>query len=372
MKHRVYCRPTRSRDLLRAVVRLQLILFLGTASVEGSEASDRAILSRLIDSTTGEFHSAHRLYRPSEPREFSNETWVETRWSIPTGTRVSLSDTGELSFPDGSLLSKTFWLRLHNRGKAEDHCYRSPIENTDPEDRTSSFGTRRCAIELRLLARENGQWSGHVFEKVSTGRWTPIPGGMEFSMRRVSSTTGNTINLPYSIPSIGQCRSCHFGRRDAPVFGPIGMNAFRLEERSMLAILALASLPSKLRDRLERRSWELGSSLPARRYLDANCGYCHNPSGLAASSGVFLDLREDDDSRLGICKRPAAVGRTYGWGQLDIVPGHPERSILLGRMSSLEAGFAMPELGRNLVDTKGVAIVSAWISSLNGDCDPGR
>lgn len=107
----------------------------------------------------------------------------------------------------------------------------------------------------------------------------------------------------------------------------------------------------------------------ARAYLHANCGYCHNPNGLAASSGLMLDFEERDSGRLGLCKRPVADGVSSAWGRFDIDPGHPERSLMVGRMSSLAPGFAMPEIGRSVVDAEGVSIISAWISRMYAGCE---
>ena len=37
------------------------------------------------------------------------------------------------------------------------------------------------------------------------------------------------------------------------------------------------------------------------------------------------------------------------------------------RMTSDEAGVAMPELGRALIDHEGVALIEAWISEMDSD-----
>ena len=47
-----------------------------------------------------------------------------------------------------------------------------------------------------------------------------------------------------------------------------------------------------------------------------------------------------------------------------IVPGHPERSILHYRMQSRDPGAMMPELGRNLLDEAGSALVAKWFGDM--------
>ena len=45
-------------------------------------------------------------------------------------------------------------------------------------------------------------------------------------------------------------------------------------------------------------------------------------------------------------------------------PGHPDRSIILYRMQSLDPGIAMPELGRASVHQEGVALLGQWIAAM--------
>ena len=55
-------------------------------------------------------------------------------------------------------------------------------------------------------------------------------------------------------------------------------------------------------------------------------------------------------------------------GEVDVVPGQPDKSILLFRVKSTTLGIMMPEVGRSVVHTEGAAAVAAWISSLTGTC----
>ena len=102
----------------------------------------------------------------------------------------------------------------------------------------------------------------------------------------------------------------------------------------------------------------------ARAYLDINCAHCHRLEGSASNSGLFLDFTEDEGTAIGIGKHPVAAGRGSGDAELVIAPGEPGNSILTYRMASTEAGVAMPELGRAVVDEEGVALVRAWIAGM--------
>jgi hypothetical protein len=103
-----------------------------------------------------------------------------------------------------------------------------------------------------------------------------------------------------------------------------------------------------------------------------NCGHCHNPRGAADTSGLFLDMRESDPRRLGLCKPPVAAGRGSGGLAYSLLPGQPDASILSYRMRSTELDVMMPELGRTTVHREGVALIDDWIRAFPGACVSNR
>jgi hypothetical protein len=52
----------------------------------------------------------------------------------------------------------------------------------------------------------------------------------------------------------------------------------------------------------------------------------------------------------------------------DIVPGQPEKSLLVDRLNSTKAAVKMPEVAKTMVHAEGVDLVSQWIRSLPGAC----
>tara|TARA_B100000287_G_C20415262_1_gene695281 strand:- start:363 stop:800 length:438 start_codon:yes stop_codon:yes gene_type:complete len=102
----------------------------------------------------------------------------------------------------------------------------------------------------------------------------------------------------------------------------------------------------------------------ARAWLDINCAHCHRKGGPAETSGLFLEIEQTDSTALGFYKPPIAAGRGSGNRRYNIVPGHPDRSILEFRISSTDPGIMMPELNRRLVDEKGVALIRTWIREM--------
>jgi hypothetical protein len=102
----------------------------------------------------------------------------------------------------------------------------------------------------------------------------------------------------------------------------------------------------------------------ARAYLQANCYYCHNGAGEARTTGLVLSTDEADPYTLGVCKPPIAAGKAAANEQYDIVPGHPEQSILVYRMHSTAPSIMMPEIGRSLEHAEAVDLVSQWIAGM--------
>jgi hypothetical protein len=85
---------------------------------------------------------------------------------------------------------------------------------------------------------------------------------------------------------------------------------------------------------------------------------------MASNTGLFLNLEEARPAKYGIGKRPTAAGKGSGDLETDLVPGHPDASIITFRMASTDPGVMMPELGRSLVHDEGLALVRDYIAKL--------
>ena len=78
----------------------------------------------------------------------------------------------------------------------------------------------------------------------------------------------------------------------------------------------------------------------------------------------FLNIEETNKTRLGVYKPPVAAGRATGNLKYTILPGNPEKSMMIQRMLSKDPGIMMPELGRKLVHKEGIELVSEWIKHM--------
>lgn len=278
---------------------------------------------------------------------------------MPEGSTASLMEDGTISFPEGAMLVKNFYY---------------------PADMRDIHSVRRI-LETRLLIRENDHWSAYAYiwnDKQNEAEYSPVGALLPVSW---TDTSGVARSIHYLVPNKNQCKNCHnlngtvqpigpkFANLNRPVSHADGSTINQIERwinngylRPSFQTDSLATMP-KWDD---PGSGDLQSR--ALAYLDVNCGHCHRPEGPGNTSGLYLQFSETNPTHLGLCKVPVAAGKGSGGRTFDIQPGHPDQSILMYRVQSLDPGVMMPELGRTIVHEEGVAVVRDWIASLQTDC----
>jgi hypothetical protein len=102
----------------------------------------------------------------------------------------------------------------------------------------------------------------------------------------------------------------------------------------------------------------------ARTWLEINCAHCHQPGGNAQNSGLDLRLSQRDPTKLGVLKPPVAAGTGSGGMQYDVLPGKPDKSIMMVRLRSTHPDVMMPELGKRLVPEEAVELIRQWIAAM--------
>jgi uncharacterized repeat protein (TIGR03806 family) len=105
-------------------------------------------------------------------------------------------------------------------------------------------------------------------------------------------------------------------------------------------------------------------NLRARSYLHANCAQCHVEAGGGNAQMELEFTTKQQDMRI-VDVKP--VHHTYELPDAKLIaPGHPERSVLLHRISQRKAGF-MPPVATSVVDTEAVQMMEEWIRQLKAD-----
>lgn len=300
-------------------------------------------------SATGLFQDmkSQRLAAGVAPYEVATPLWSDgaekaRAMALPPGTAARMAGDGLLEFPVGAVLVKSFFY---------------PASAANP----------LRVMETRLLVRRESGWVALPYVWDESGREARLMRAGARLPVSLAGADGAGHRLVWQVPNVNQCKTCH---AEAGAMQPLGVKARNLVATGDLARLAALGLvpgadPARVRAAVPRMA-DASASIDARAraYLDANCGHCHRRQGSASNSGLYLDWEEEDQVAVGIGKRPVAAGRGSGGHSFAIDPGHPERSILLFRMESTEPGVMMPELGRNLPDAEGVALVRAWIAAL--------
>ena len=281
-----------------------------------------------------------------------------TVW-LPPSTSVAYNAQGRFEFPVGTVITKSFGF------PADFRVAGAPVKWR----------------ETRVLIRAAAGWTGSSYIWDDAQKVAQVSAGGEIETFSFIDAEGNTQSPNYLVPSQAECKKCHANDGDMITLGPGAAQLNRdfaypsgseneLAHWSRVGLLSGAPSPAQAPKLAVWDDPTTGDTATrARAYLQANCSYCHNGSGEARTTGLVLSSGADSDAyALGICKPPVAAGKAAENEHYDIVPGHPEQSILLYRMQSTAPSIMMPEIGRSLEHVEAAQLVSDWIAGLSGSC----
>ncbi|MES1997609.1 MAG: SO2930 family diheme c-type cytochrome [Pseudomonadota bacterium] len=305
-----------------------------------------------------------------------------TVW-MPRGVAATYDPSKSFDFPVGTIVSKTFY-------------YTVPADSTAPQTSDTVVKMTPASyqngvngldlkhvrlVETRLLVRRAEGWVAFPYVWNADGTDATLERtGADIPLTFVDGASKKPFT--YSVPNQNQCAGCHAQDFRDRKISPIGLKARHLNRvfpgeggeigqlQRLVALGYLKGVPAS--GVPQNANWETSADpvAAARAYLDINCSHCHNPTGAARTSGLWLDAATVDPRLLGMCKPPVAAGRGTGNRPFDLVPGKPDASILPYRLQSTDPGEMMPELGRSIVHKEGVALVIRYILTLKGACDP--
>ena len=286
---------------------------------------------------------------------FSDYAYKHRAIHIPKNRKIQYDDKKVFKFPIGTIIAKTFYY---------------------PHD-FNALDKGVSLKETRIMIHEETGWIGlpYIWNDSETDAFLDVAGGIKEASWIDSK--GNKQLIDYIIPNMNQCKGCHSNNNE---FIPIGPTARQLN----------SNYDYKDENKNQIQKWDqlgLFHSLPefgkipviekwddpnsgsldkrARAWLDINCAHCHNVNGPANNTGLYLDYYETNNKSLGIFKTPVAAGRGSGYLKYDIVPGKPEKSIMVYRFNSTDPGIMMPELGRTMVHKEGLDLIKDWIEHID-------
>ncbi|MDR6808893.1 putative repeat protein (TIGR03806 family) [Dyadobacter sp. BE34] len=245
---------------------------------------------------------------------------------IPDGQKMVIQGDGLPSFPDGTLLAKTFYYSKSGKGT-------------------------RLIVETRLLLYSGGKWNA------ATYRWNEAQTDAELLVEGATVPVyfedryGKYRHLEYKIPAQNDCGTCHRSGNELVPLGPqmrnlnIAINVggenvnqlAYLMQRGVLAqadITGIASLP-------DYKDSSLALAPRARAYLEMNCAHCHREAGSAAGTSLDLSFNTPFEK----------TGMGY----------NKENMVI--RMSTM-GEYHMPKIGTTTPDEEGVRLIRDYIKGL--------
>ncbi len=298
---------------------------------------------------------------------------------IPPGCTAKYNQDESFEYPVGTALVKSFAMpsNTDNRG----------IENED-------------LIETRLLIKRNTGWTALPYVW-NSNKSDAI---LDFNGAKIDSTmshNGIENNFEYIVPDPQSCKNCHqlkLTDEGSANMIPIGPKARFLNKsytytagtenqlnkwvkEGLLsdapANLASVDLIPSFYDETDIANMtddQLGTA--AKAFLDINCGHCHrrDPNGLASNTNMHVEWTRSFELKpndFGVCAKPISFGGDGGNGSDYIIePGNAEQSLLVFRMDTTDGGDRMPPLGRELIHSEGVELISEWINRMptNSNC----
>lgn len=362
----------------RWLIALAALLCAGSAVAQAPLGVDQ---SAIAANRPPELLSAYHFFRDAGARhenagvteyDLQNELYSDGALKfryvyIPPGQHATYNPDTVFDFPVGTVLIKTF-------------AFAADMAHPDRNVRY---------LETRLLIHRADGWIAlpYVWNEAQTeARLSPIGATVPVDF---IDADGQSRHLDWAVPNRNQCKGCHDRAGDLV---PIGPSARNLNWANLVQIATSEpSGPARVTEINQLDDWRsrgLVSGAPpsaqaprvpnafdpsapldlrARAYLDVNCAHCHNPQGPAHTSGLDLRWSQHEPIAFGVNKRPVAAGRGSANMQFAIAPGDPDHSFLIYRMQSLDPGVMMPELARQTVDQRGVALMREWVSHMNAD-----
>jgi len=263
---------------------------------------------------------------------------------LPPGAQISVAEDGTLTFPEGTLILKTFSYAL------------DPFE---PEVITP--------VETRVMIRRSFTWEFHSYAWDEEGVQAQLLDEGE-SRTLLTSLEGAPTIIRHTFPSRDECGYCH-GSGDAHALGPrldqlartVDYGATVGSQLDALAEIDFFDGPlPAVAPVTNFRDPDASAEDRARAYLHANCGHCHRPGGWTPP--LTMDLRWSTPTiDTALCGVEPEYASTF-FAEHRIAPGDLANSLVWLRVSS-RGLWQMPPFATSVPDPD-AEVVRWWIEQL--------
>ncbi len=252
--------------------------------------------------------------------------------ALPDGQKITVEADGDFTFPNGTVLAKTF-----------------------------SLGGKR--VETRLFMRHpDGTWGGFSYEWNDAQTDATLLAGSK--TKQVGAQT-------WYFPSRSDCLVCHTSQAGFSLGLEVGQlnrtfqypsTARTRNQLTTLEGIGMFSAPLPATRKLYPNPFG-GDPVDqrAQAYLHANCAGCHRPGGTGRGPQNFVYGAAGGVATY--CNVNPANGNLGVANAKILAPGAPASSIISVRMHALDAN-RMPPLATQVVDTSGTALVDGWIQGM--------
>ena len=266
---------------------------------------------------------------------------------------------GEWSYPDGTVLGKTIFLKTGTANAASQQ-----------------------RLETQILYRHQGEWRAYSYLWNNQQTDAVLSDGKafdrEYSIPDAAADSGQQSQT-WHFASQTECLLCHSSRggsvygfqpeqlnRDFD-YGTVADNQLRMLAHLGIFEGPIGMSPSPTQvalDKLQRMASPGDETADltqrVRSYLHVNCSHCHQRGG--GGTAAIEVLHDINFSKTNLISRPTqgSFGIVDPW---IVAPGDPDRSVLLYRMSKVGRG-RMPHFGSRVIDDDGLSLLREWISQL--------
>jgi uncharacterized repeat protein (TIGR03806 family) len=281
---------------------------------------------------------------------------------MPSGKRATFDgNANSLDFPVGAVLIKNFF-----------------YENVAPSGSTRIIETRLLIRKRNATTNDTG-WEPYtyVWNDEQTEAYLDNGNGLFTEVTWTQNGEQRTVN--YKIPSVFECRTCHKLKNEnfMDMILPIGPKPQNLNfdydydgttQNQISKWIAEGYLenaaPVNIHSTVDYRDASQPIGMRARSYLDANCAHCHRDKGQCDYMPMRMDFANADNATLGHCMVPI-LGSPVDY---IIKPGDASRSDIIYRTNTDDGAIIMPLMGRSLIHTEGVDLLTQWINGMDPAC----
>ena len=262
-------------------------------------------------------------------------------------------------FPDGTVLVKTFGMEMERGNPKSKKRLETRILHFQQFPGTQEYGDQ--------------YWRGYTYVWNDDQTDAELLDEKGLDKKLTIKVGDKMVEQNYRFPSRAECTLCHTNaakfalgvstmqmNRDHNYDGVI---ANQLETLNHIGLFTkkLPNAPKELPKLADYSDPKESVEVRARSYLHSNCSHCHIKwGGGNAECKLLVDLPLKD---MGIVNVNPAHGNFKIDGAKLLVPGQPDKSIILYRMNMTELG-RMPHIGSRVIDEPAVKLVQEWIKGM--------